>query len=122
MPSVVGNINEALEARVKIRIIGGPQGALDVECIIDTGFSGALVLPSSIIELLELPIVGHEIITMVGDAEDTADISLAQVEWFGELRREDVIVKEESLIGTALLRGTSLLIDYVNMIVQIDKQ
>lgn len=122
MPSVVGKVNEALEARVTIRIIGGPQGTLDVECIIDTGFSGALVLPSSIVDLLELPIVGHEIITMVGDAKDYADIALAQVEWFGEVRREDVIVKEESLIGTALLKGTNLSIDYVNMVVRIDKQ
>jgi clan AA aspartic protease len=122
MPSVVGNVNEALEARITIRIIGGPQGALDVECIIDTGFSGALVLPSSIVELLELPIVGHEIINMVGEAEDSADIALAQVEWFGEVRREDVIVKEDSLIGTALLKGTSLAIDYVNLTLSIDKQ
>lgn len=122
MPSVVGNVNEALEARVIIRIIGGPQGTLDVECIVDTGFSGALVLPSSIVDLLELPIVGHETITMVGAAEDTADIALAQVEWLGEVRREDVIVKEESLVGTALLKGTNLTIDYVNMAIRIDKQ
>jgi clan AA aspartic protease len=122
MPSVVGKVDEALEARVPIRIIGGPQGILDVECIIDTGFSGALVLPFSIVELLELPIVGHETITMVGAAEDTADIALAQVEWLGEVRREDVIVKEESLIGTALLKGANLSIDYVNMAVRIDKQ
>jgi clan AA aspartic protease len=122
MPSVVGKVNEALEARVTIRIIGGPQGTLDVECIVDTGFSGSLVLPSSIVELLELPIVGHETITMVGAAEDTADIALAQVEWLGEVRREDVIVKEESLIGTALLKGANLSIDYVNMAVRIDKQ
>jgi clan AA aspartic protease len=121
MPSVVGRVNEALEARVTIRIIGGPQGTLDVECIIDTGFSGALVLPSSIVELLGLPIVGHEIISMVGEAKDTADITLAQVEWFGEVRREDVIVKEDSLIGTALLKGTSLAIDYVNLTVTINK-
>lgn len=122
MPSAVGKVNEALEARVTIRIIGGPQGTLDVECIVDTGFNGSLVLPSSIVELLELPIVGHETITMVGAAEDTADIALAQVEWLGEVRREDVIVKEESLIGTALLKGANLSIDYVNMAVRIDKQ
>lgn len=122
MPSVVGNVNEALEARVTIRIIGGPQGRLDVDCIVDTGFSGALVLPSSIVELLELPIVGHEIINMVGEAEDSADIALAQVEWFGEVRREDVIIKEDSLIGTALLKGTNLSIDYVNLTVSINKQ
>lgn len=122
MPSVVGRVNEDLEARVTIRVIGGPQGSFDVECIVDTGFSGALVLPSLIVELLELPIVGHEIINMVGEAEDSADIALAQVEWFGEVRREDVIVKEDSLVGTTLLKGTSLSIDYVNLILSINKQ
>lgn len=77
MPSVTGTVNDALEARVRLRLIGGSSGDLEIECVIDTGFDGALVLPAAIIERLGLPIVSHEIFSMVGDTYDSADIALA---------------------------------------------
>lgn len=117
MPSEAGNVTEALEARVRVRIIGG----LEVECTVDTGFTGALVLPSEVVLQLGLPVISHEIFAMVGDLEDSADVVLAQIEWLGEVRRVDVIVTDDYLIGTELLAGTRLTIDYVAGTIKIDK-
>jgi clan AA aspartic protease len=121
MPSVAGRVNEALEARVRISLIGGQAGTMEVECVVDTGFNGALVLPASIVSQLGLPIISHEVFSMVGNEESSADVVLGQVDWLGEVRRVDVIVREDQLIGTALLDGTRLIVDYIAYTVDIDR-
>jgi clan AA aspartic protease len=120
MASVVGNVNEALEARVHIRLIG-PAGTLEVECIVDTGFNGGLVLPAATVSQLGLSIISHEVFSMVGNEQSSADVTLAQVEWLGELREVDVIVREDQLVGTALLADARLTVDYVGLTVLIEK-
>lgn len=51
------------------------------------------------------------------------DISLAEIDWLGEERKVHVIVGEanDSLIGTELLKGTQLSIDYIAYTVSIAK-
>src|SRR2546423_1765881 len=121
MPSVTGRVNEALEARVALHLTDKLGGELEVECIVDTGFDGALVLPGEIIERLGLAVISHEIIFMVGDLQDSADVALAKVRWLGEVRSVDVILKDDYLLGTALLDGARLTIDYARHTVIIDK-
>ena len=58
---------------------------------------------------------------MIGGAQDSGDVALAQIEWLGEVRRVDVILKDAFLLGTALLDGTRLFIDYANRTMRIDK-
>jgi len=112
MASTAGRVNEAPEPVVTVRLVGGLAGDLEVECVVDTGFTGALVLPRAVVEQLGRPVVTHEEFRMVGGARDSADIALAQVHWLGEVRRVDVIVKEAYLLGAALLAGTRLTVDY----------
>jgi clan AA aspartic protease len=112
MAYIAGRVNEAPEPVVSVRLVGGPVGELEVECVVDTGFTGALVLPRTVVEQLGLPVITHEEFRMVGGARDSADIALAQVHWLGEVRRVDVIVKEAYLVGAALLAGARLTVDY----------
>lgn len=121
MPSVHGSVNEAREPTVRVRLIGGVAGDVEIECVVDTGFIGALVLPREIVGRLALPVVGHEEFRMVGDARDSADVALAQVDWLGEVRRVDVIVKEGRLLGSTLLAGTRLTVDYAAGTVLIER-
>jgi clan AA aspartic protease len=121
MPSVRGSVNEAQEPTVRMRLIGGVAGDIEVECVVDTGFIGALVLPREVVERLALPVIGHEEYRMVGDATDSADVVLAQVEWLGEIRRVDVIVKESYLLGSTMLTGTRLTVDYAAGTVLIER-
>jgi clan AA aspartic protease len=110
MAYVEGRVNEYLEARVTMRLIA--TGRV-VECLVDTGFSGALVLPAHLVAELGLPIIGHERnLLMVGGKPTSADLALAQVEWLGEVRSVVVIVEDEYLVGTQLLEDARLVIDY----------
>lgn len=110
MATVTGRVTDRLEPLVKLRLIAGRE----VECLVDTGFvGGALVLPQTIVDELGLPIVGHEAdLGMVGGETTSADIALAQIEWLGEVRFVDVLVKDDILIGTQLLDDMQLIVDY----------
>lgn len=109
MLSIRGTVSDRAEAQIKLRLVAG----MEVECLVDTGFiGGALVLPQSVVDQLELPVIAHEEFKMVGNARGTADIAIAQIEWLGEMRWVDVIIQDDFIIGTTLLEGTELLINY----------
>lgn len=121
MAFIEGRVNEAPEPLITLRLVGGVAGDVEVECVVDTGFTGSLVLPRAVVDQLGLPIVTHEEFRMVGGVRDSADIALAQVHWLGEVRRVDVIVKEAYLVGAALLAGTRLTVDYAAGTVLIER-
>jgi predicted aspartyl protease len=50
--SVVG-----LEAQVKLVLCLPNQRRVQIECVVDTGFAGALTIPPAIVAKLELPFV-----------------------------------------------------------------
>jgi hypothetical protein len=59
---------------------------------------------------------------LAGNVEDSADLFSVQVEWLGEVKRVDVIAKSGFLIGTQLLEGTRLTIDYEEKTFLIEKK
>lgn len=109
MAEETGRVTAAREAILRLRLTAGEA----VECLVDTGFTGALVLPQSLVARLSIPIVGREVFEMVGGRQFVADVALAEVEWLGTTRTVRVIVSEDTLLGTELLDGTKLVIDYV---------
>jgi clan AA aspartic protease len=117
MPHESGSVNASDEAWMRIRFVSGETH----ECLIDTGFSGALYLPRTLVNNLGLPIIGREPVGSVNDREEDMDISLAEINWLEVEQKVHVIVGEanDSLIGTELLKGTRLSIDYINCIVSI---
>ena len=109
MASVAGRVNDYLEALAPVRFVSGRE----VECVVDTGFTGALVLPMARIVALGLPIFGRENrLQMVGGEETSAELALAQIEWLGEVKSVVVIAKDDYLIGTQLLDDARLVVDY----------
>ncbi len=109
MAYIAGRVNEHLEALVTVHFLAGRE----VECLLDTGFSGSLVLPASLVTQLGLPVFGHETnLRTIGGRSMSADLALAQINWLGEVRSVVVIVEEEFLIGTQLLDDARLIVDY----------
>jgi clan AA aspartic protease len=106
-----GNVNASLEARVLVRLVGGAG----IRCLMDTGFTGALVLPRDFVTSNNLRVVARETFTTVEEHVIEADIAVAEVEWLGETQTRRAIVSEtgEAMIGTEMLIGTVLTIDYV---------
>ena len=115
-----GSVNPFLEAQIQIRQRNGET----IDCLIDTGFSGALVLPNAIVHKHNLTIVGRERFRLVGTQTLTADIALVDINWLGKTQTVRAIVSDgtESLVGTELLSGSRLVIDYKTTEVEITNQ
>ena len=79
------------------------------ECVLDTGFDGVLILPSTVAERLRLRIVARLVFELVGGARMTADVALGEIEWLGKRRNVEVIISEshDALIGTLRARCSS---------------
>ena len=114
-----GRVNSYREAFVLVRL--GDDAA--IECIVDTGFDGGLILPRAFVSQIQIPIIGELTFEMVGGAKMSAQIGLTDIRWLGELREVEVIVSEgdDALIGTELLIGTTLIIDYQSSSLEISK-
>lgn len=115
-----GSVNAQLEAWLRVRSTGGET----IDCLIDTGFDGALVLPRSEASRLNLTILGRVPIIGVGRVRAIADIAELEVEWLGETMAVEVIISDgdDSLLGTQLLDGSRLLVDYINYTVTISDE
>jgi clan AA aspartic protease len=119
MARETGRVNSNKEALVFVRLGGG----VAIECIVDTGFNGALMLPRAFISQVEILMIGESRFGMVGGATMSAEIGLTGIRWLGELRQVEVIVSEDedALIGTELLTTSILIIDYSSSTVAISK-
>lgn len=112
-----GSVNARREAWLRVRTSGGET----LDLLIDTGFDGALVLPRSEATRLNLTLLGRVPIIGVGRMRSVADITELEVEWLGEQRAVEVVISdgEDSLLGTAMLDGSCLVVDYVNYTVTV---
>jgi clan AA aspartic protease len=114
-----GRVNAILEAYLLLSV----DEDNSLECLVDTGFSGALVLPQEFVARLNTIEVGRELFNVVGGNQMEADIVLVEVEWLGIKRLIRAIVSEgdDALIGTELLDGTVLTVDYIDATVKVTK-
>jgi clan AA aspartic protease len=105
-----GKVNSSKEALVLIAFGDGAA----IECVVDTGFDGGLMLPRSFVSQIQIPTIGKLTFEMVGGAQMTSEVGLAEIDWLGIRRQIEVIVSEghDALIGTELLIATTLTIDY----------
>jgi clan AA aspartic protease len=109
MVSIEGRVTDELAPVVSVRLLPGRE----VDCLVDTGFTGELVLPANIVSKLELPVVADTFqLQMVGGEKSVAALAAAKIEWLGDIRTVLVIVKDDYLLGAQLLDGCELIINY----------
>jgi clan AA aspartic protease len=115
-----GSVNARREPWLRVRTADGEM----LDCLIDTGFDGALVLPHSEAIRLNLTVLGRVPIIGVGKIRAIADIAELEVEWLGESRAVEVIISsgDDSLLGTELLDGSCLIVDYINYTVTVSDE
>jgi predicted aspartyl protease len=82
MAKETGRVTATREALLRLHLSAGET----VECLVDTGFTGALVLPQALVTRHNLPIVGREVFEMVGGRQFIASVAFADIEWLGETR------------------------------------
>jgi clan AA aspartic protease len=99
-----GVVSDNCEAIVKVAVgrIGSPK--ITVNAVIDTGFTGFLSLPFSIITELDLPWYYRDVGTLGDGSEVIFDLYKASVIWDGQNQIVDVVASDAApLVGMGLL-------------------
>ncbi|GAA6617607.1 clan AA aspartic protease [Scytonema sp. NUACC26] len=96
-----------LQARINIILRPSGRSDVEIECVVDTGFEGALTLPPDIVAALDLPYVTRISANLANDMNVMTRVYLATIIWH-EVEREVVVLA----MGRRLLIGTLLLEDY----------
>lgn len=102
-----------LEARIALILRRRGLADVTVEFVVDTGFASALTLPPNAIAALRLPFVQRTSASLADNQSVRADVHRAVVLWRDQ--ETDVAVLalgERPLLGTALLNGTELTIQF----------
>ena len=83
---IEGMINAKYDAVVDLRVQGPDGRSLEIEAVVDTGYSGFLTLSSAVVAELDLP---HALVREIALADDSTvelDVHRVNVFWDGEPR------------------------------------
>ena len=109
---IAGSVNHHLEASLPVDIIVHGDAIQTVATVVDTGFSGELVLQEDIIRRLGLNPIGRRTFELANGELFDFDTYLATISWHGDRRLARVLQSEgEQLVGMSLLRGSRVTID-----------
>lgn len=109
-----GIVNQNCEAT--IRIVVGDTGAQrqTIDAVIDTGFTGFLTLPMTVLTRLNLQPYRREAGTLGDGSVCVFDVYRGLVIWDGEFRRIDINASETvPLVGMSLLYGYRVQFDTI---------
>jgi len=109
-----GFVNQSCEAIIRVAVGYDNLPKQMVEAVIDTGFTGFLCLPLSIITSLGLPWHFRDLGTLGDGSEVVFDMYKATVIWDGKVQVIDVAASEaDPLVGMSLLYGFRLQVEVV---------
>ncbi len=99
------------QLKIVLRISSFPD--LELACVINTGFEGALALPAAAISKLQLPYVASINTKLANDEDFITPVYRATVVWDGvELEVPVLAMGIRPQIGTLLLNNFNLNIDF----------
>lgn len=120
---IEGWIDPFGSAYVGLKVAGAKQ-EIEIEAILDTGFNGQVCLPLAVAVPLGLELA-------YTSSFELADGTLVQDElvfagkalWHGEYRDVEIVLtrSEEALLGTGLLEGTQVRLDFARGMVSVDQ-
>lgn len=109
---IQGNVAD-LHALVNVVLRLPNQPDFAIECVVDTGFEGALALPPAVVTAMNLPFAFEVDTNLASNTSFRADVHLGTVVWEGqELYVTIVAMGRRPLLGTALLRGCDLHVEF----------
>lgn len=119
MMTIEGYFNENGEPVITLDLL-----STSIEILIDTGFAGSLIVPKTRANDLALTFEGvEEFYTATGEMFTAPAYSIT-VGWFGERLIAPIAISaeiREALLGTRMLQGCRLTIDYGERTVQIER-
>ena len=109
-----GIVDQNCEATIRLVVGNVDSQRQMIDAVIDTGFTGFLTLPSSVLADLNLRAYRREE-GILGDGSTCVfDVYRGLVIWDGELRRIDINESDtEPLVGMGLLYGYRMQLDVI---------
>lgn len=106
---IEGTVNSAYEATIPLRVHGADGHPRDFSAVVDTGFSGFLTLPLSLVAELDLPFAFFGRAILADDTEVSFDIHYVTISWDGRQLEIQVAASGSTpLVGMMLLDGHDL--------------
>ena len=84
---IEGSVDAKLEAVITLSLRGPEGRAWELDAVIDTGYSGSLTLPPSLVAEPGLPYVPSSRATLADDSDVGFSVHSATVPWDGRPRR-----------------------------------
>jgi clan AA aspartic protease len=124
MARIEGYVDRSTSAPfVKIKVISPTDEEIELPAMIDTGYNGEVILSEERIQTLGLEFLGT-IDTELADGEIVElDLFKGRIKWFNKIREIAVgsSRSEDTLLGTLLLVGCELDINFKEGWVRIDQ-
>jgi clan AA aspartic protease len=99
------------QVKVILRIADYPD--LEIGCVIDTGFEGALTLPVAVVAKLQLPCLARININLANDENFVTSVHRATIIWDDdEIDVPVLAIGRRPRVGTLLLARYNLNIDF----------
>lgn len=102
-----------LQARINVILRPPERSDVEIECVVDTGFEGALTLPPDLVAALKLPYLTRISANLADDSSVMTRLHLATIIWHG-VEREVIVLAmgRRPLMGTALIEDYHLSVDF----------
>ena len=112
---LTGRVNSRLEAIVRLWIRGPEDRILEIDVLIDTGFSGFLSLPPDMIASLGLLLHGETVGTLADGTKGLFPIYRAIISWHGQARATFVsAIENHPLLGMGVLYDSEIFMQVVD--------
>jgi clan AA aspartic protease len=106
---ITGVVTTDREAVVRLKVQGLSGQEEEIQAVLDTGFTGWLTLPPSLIAALGLPWLTKGRALLANGQVDTFDVYVATLLWDGRpLRLMADAADTDPLVGMSLLHGYDL--------------
>ena len=107
-----GYVNDSREAILQIALVGDSKRLKSVRAIIDTGFTGDLTVPKSVIDELGFTIRGFQKVILADGSRQYFEMCVGSIIWNGQVRQVEINAAEtDSLVGMGLLENYKLEIE-----------
>jgi clan AA aspartic protease len=106
---IIGNVNTSREAVIQLAVLGENKQKQGIRAVIDTGYTGYLTLPSTVITNLGLTWYMQQEGILGDGSLCLFNVYEASVIWDGQVRSVEINESEaDPLLGMGLLEGFEL--------------
>ena len=113
--AIIGTVAGGREALIPLILLGPSESRVRIEAVVDTGFTGHLVLPPRLVGEMGLPLRGVRDSFLADGSRVSLDAYRVSVEWDGRVRVVPALAAEGGpLVGMSLLRGSEIRVEAVD--------